>query len=168
MEKDSLTFLSSYLYIFCHLRLELPIPHLLIKEGFSETPEKPHLIQQYQHRLNTSTIIWELSVFFKKVFLMSFSPYYQTSKTKPQARPIDCSPPGSSVRELFQARILEWVVSSSSRGSSRPRDQIRVSCISCIGRQILYHCATWEAPIPVIKFVYKSQVLYIQFGFKPF
>ena len=38
---------------------------------------------------------------------------------------------------------LEWVAISSSRTSSRPRDQIWVSCISCIGRQILYHCLTW-------------------------
>ena len=33
-----------------------------------------------------------------------------------------------------------------SRGSSQPRDQTHVFCISCIGGQILYHCATWEAP----------------------
>ena len=32
------------------------------------------------------------------------------------------------------------------QGSSRPRDQTHVSCISCFGRQILYHCTTWEAP----------------------
>ena len=44
----------------------------------------------------------------------------------------------------FQARILEWLAISSSRGSSRLRDQTRFSCISRIGRQILYHCATWE------------------------
>ena len=36
--------------------------------------------------------------------------------------PMDCSPPGSSVRGILQARILEWVAVSSSRGSSRPRD----------------------------------------------
>ena len=46
----------------------------------------------------------------------------------------NCSPPGSSVHEIFQARILEWVAIPSSRGSSWPRDQTRVSCISCIGR----------------------------------
>ena len=39
---------------------------------------------------------------------------------------------------LFQTRILEWIAISSSRGPSRPRDQARVSCISCIGRRILY------------------------------
>ena len=57
--------------------------------------------------------------------------------------PMDYSLPGSSIHGIFQARILEWVATSSSRGSSRPRDQ---TCVSCIGRQILYHCATWEAP----------------------
>ena len=40
---------------------------------------------------------------------------------------MDCSPPGSSAHGIFQARILEWVVVSFSRGSSRPRDQTRVS-----------------------------------------
>ena len=29
------------------------------------------------------------------------------------------------------------------KGSSQPKDQTRISCASCIGRQILYHCATW-------------------------
>ena len=53
--------------------------------------------------------------------------------------PMDCSPPGSSVGENFQARILEQVAISSSRGSSQPRDRTRVSCVSCIGRQICYH-----------------------------
>ena len=36
---------------------------------------------------------------------------------------LDCSPPGSSVHGVSQARILQWVVISFSRGSSRPRDQ---------------------------------------------
>ena len=55
--------------------------------------------------------------------------------------PMDCSPPGSSAHGILQARILEWVSNSSSRESSRPRDW---TCVSCTGRQILYHCATWE------------------------
>ena len=36
--------------------------------------------------------------------------------------PIDCSPPGSSVHGILQARILEWIATSFSRGSSQPRD----------------------------------------------
>ena len=42
--------------------------------------------------------------------------------------PMDCSPPRSSVHEIFQARILEWVAISFSRGSSQPRDQTQVFC----------------------------------------
>ena len=41
--------------------------------------------------------------------------------------PVDCSPPGSSVHGILQARILEWVAISFSRGSSQPMDQTRVS-----------------------------------------
>ena len=44
--------------------------------------------------------------------------------------PTDCSPPGSSVHEILQARRLEQVANSYSRGSSQPRDQTRVSCIA--------------------------------------
>ena len=56
--------------------------------------------------------------------------------------PLDCSPPSSSVLGILQARMLEWVTISSSRGSSRPRDR---TLIFSTGRQILSHCATWEA-----------------------
>ena len=41
--------------------------------------------------------------------------------------PMDCSPPGSSVHGILQARIMEWVAMPSSRGLSRPRDQTQVS-----------------------------------------
>ena len=46
--------------------------------------------------------------------------------------PLDCSPPGSSVHGILQARTLEWVATPSSRGASQPRDQTRMFCISCI------------------------------------
>ena len=51
--------------------------------------------------------------------------------------PMDCSPPDSSVHGIFQARILEWVVISYSRGSSWSRDQTDISGVSCIGGGIL-------------------------------
>ena len=56
--------------------------------------------------------------------------------------PMGCSPPGSSVNRISQARVLEWVAISWSRGFSQPRDRTPVSCA---GRRILEHCATWEA-----------------------
>ena len=77
--------------------------------------------------------------------------------------PMDCSLPGSSVHGIFQARVLEWgaiafslassvhgifqarivewVAISYSKGASWLRDQ---NWVSWIGRQILYHCVTWE------------------------
>ena len=48
-------------------------------------------------------------------------------------------PPGSSVPGILQAQILEWVAISYSRVLSWLRDQTCISCVSCIGRQILYH-----------------------------
>ena len=53
--------------------------------------------------------------------------------------PMDCSPPGASVHEIFQAKILEWGAISYSRGSSQPKDWTCVCFVSCIGRRILYH-----------------------------
>ena len=60
--------------------------------------------------------------------------------------PVAYSPPGSSVHGILHTRMLEWVVISYSKGSSWPRDQIHISCFSCIGRWILYHWATREVP----------------------
>ena len=48
---------------------------------------------------------------------------------------MDRSPPGSSVHGIFQASVLEWVAIFSSRRSSWPEDW---TCVSCLGRQILY------------------------------
>ena len=59
--------------------------------------------------------------------------------------PMDDSLPGSSVHGIFQARILEWVVISFSRGSSQPRDWTHVSWASCIGQGLLHRFTTWEA-----------------------
>ena len=51
--------------------------------------------------------------------------------------PMDCSPPGSSVHGILQARILEWVAMPSSRGYSPARDRIQVSCSSCTAGGVL-------------------------------
>ena len=54
--------------------------------------------------------------------------------------PLDCSPPGSSVCGISQARILEWVTISFSRGSSWARNW---TCVSCIVRQVFYLLSHW-------------------------
>ena len=56
--------------------------------------------------------------------------------------PVDCGPTGSFVHRISQARILGWLAISISSESSWSRDRAH---ISCIGRYVLYHCATWEA-----------------------
>ena len=53
---------------------------------------------------------------------------------------MDCSPPGSSVHGIFQARILEWVAISCSRGSSSPRDW---TCVSCRKALLIYKSAVF-------------------------
>ena len=58
---------------------------------------------------------------------------------------MDCSPPSSSVQGILQARILEMVAISFSRGSSWPRDW---TCISRVGRCILYRWLIREALWP--------------------
>ena len=71
--------------------------------------------------------------------------------------PMDCSLPGSSLHGILQARVLEWVAISFSRGSSQPRDWARVSRIP--GRHFNLW-ATREAPHRVW-FYYKRKSTYI-------
>ena len=66
--------------------------------------------------------------------------------------PTDCSLPGFSVHGIFQARVLEWVAISFSRGSSQPRDGTQVSRI---GGRCFTHWATREAHI-----ICRTTVLY--------
>ena len=60
--------------------------------------------------------------------------------------PMDCSPPGSSVHGILQARTLEWVAISFSRASSWPRVPIHISCIS--------RFITTEPPVKPTSFVH--------------
>ena len=58
---------------------------------------------------------------------------------------LNSSLPGSSVHEILQARILEWVAIPFARGSSRPRDQTRVSSVCCVAGGVFTIWATGEA-----------------------
>ena len=65
---------------------------------------------------------------FETAYTMKESEVAQSCPTL--CDPVDCSPPGSSIHGILQARILEWVAISFSRGSSWPRDQTWVSHIA--------------------------------------
>ena len=63
---------------------------------------------------------------------------------------MNCGLPRSSVHGIAQARILEWVAISFSRGPSQPKDQTHIFCID---RQIHYHWVTWDAHDEEVPFI---------------
>ena len=67
--------------------------------------------------------------------------------------PKNCSPSGSSIHGISQARILEWVAISFSKGSSQPRGRTRVSCIA--GRFLTGWSSTdaWDQLMPLLKWI---------------
>ena len=89
---------SSYWFWFDYLCVCVPAPL-----SFSLSPSHTHTHTLYTHRC-----IWLLAQLFSRVWL---------------CEPMDCSPAGSSVHGISQARILECVTISYSRGSSWPRDR---------------------------------------------
>ena len=119
----------------------------------------PHLHMQYIHPISLSlTVICDapqisLHLPIRKATAEVIEPnkagaafvcwmLFRCSVMSNSCDPMDYSPPGFSAHEISQARILQWVAISFSRGSSQTRDRTHVSCI---GRQILYHRATMEA-----------------------
>ena len=68
---------------------------------------------------------------FHVVWIMTWKVQVLVAQLYPTlCNPMGYSLPGSSVHEILQARMLEWVVTSSSRETSWPRDWTRVSCIT--------------------------------------
>ena len=82
----------------------------------------PHFVPFAEHRQRRFRVIQMVNEHFVAVQSPSRILLYRN--------PMDCSPPGSSVHRISQARIGEWVAISSSRGSLGLRDQ---TCISCTG-----------------------------------
>ena len=57
--------------------------------------------------------------------------------------PMDCSPPGSSVHGIFQARVLEWVAISFSNAGKR---KVKVKLLSCVRLFTTPWTAAYQAP----------------------
>ena len=98
--------------------------HTHIHTHTPESLENPNRIFTYYLALSSSSCVCMLRPFSCCLILWDST---------------DCSPPGSWVHRTSQARILEWVLLPSPRGSSQSRYWTRISCISCIGRWVLYH-----------------------------
>ena len=74
-----------------------------------------------------------------------FSCVYSVTQSCPTlCDPLDCSPPGSSVHEVFQSRVLDWVAISSSKGSSQPRDQTKIFCTPLIAGRFFTTELSWK------------------------
>ena len=94
-----------------------------------------HFIIQYLIRDRYSyfsNCCWELKVqCWRNLFMIRSQSVSEVAQSYPTlCNPINCSLPGSSIHGIFQARVLEWVAISFSRGSSQPRDQTQVSHIA--------------------------------------
>ena len=100
------------------------------------------IAKKWQNNIDTQSCLTPKAVLLIS-FLMMIHSEWMSAQSCLTLWPMDCSPPSSSVHGLFQAKILEWVAISYSKGSSWPRDW---TGISCTGRLVLYRCATWEAP----------------------
>ena len=83
--------------------------------------------------------------FFYFVFLSVFLLFLRCLKVKSLSHVRLFATPWTEAHQaplstgILLARILEWAAISFSRGSSQPRDQTRISYISCISRWVLYH-----------------------------
>ena len=121
--------------------------HSLVQQAFIEPladrscTQRSHLQEAYSSICETdkSTMIVQRKQALREVCKCMLSQSCWTL-----CDPMDCSPPGSSVHGILQARILEWVAMPFSRGSSQPTDWTHVFHVSCIGRWVLYHWATRE------------------------
>ena len=97
------------------------------------------ILCSFENHQQSKIIGYKLSMYsqcyyyFRKVVLPQYVDYVKVTRVQLFMTPW---PSGSSVHEILQASILEWVAIPFSRGSSQPRDQTQVSCIE---RQILYH-----------------------------
>ena len=97
----------------------------------------------FRRKRNKRNSDWKIR---SKTLTVGIKPYSEVAQLCPTlCNPMDCGPPGSSVHGIFQARILEWVAISFSRGSSQPRDQTLVFRIA--SRR--FH--VWANPIDSIR-----------------
>ena len=115
---------------------ELPVVFYLLgkREKQGLLPSRRKFIQQTDHGLSVS----------------HSQPASRPARAQPcltLCDPMDCCPPGSSVQRISQARILQWVAISSSRGSSRLRGRNCISCVSCTGKWILHQSCLLGSPV---------------------
>ena len=109
------------------------------RDGQSRLKSKKQLYVAYKKPLFILYIKTHRLKVWRKIHFAAAAPAALLQSCPTLCVSTDCSPPGSSVHGILQARMLEWVAVPSSRGSSRPRERTHVSYVTCIGRQVLYN-----------------------------
>ena len=116
---------------------EMQCVGLLERGGFSDNQDDQGFLKIVRLRLNFWKMGRTLPSRHKPGHCMLHAQVLQSCPIL--CDPMDCSPPGSSVHGIHQARILEWLAMPSSRGSFPPTDRTPVPSIPCILYQVLYH-----------------------------
>ena len=111
---------------------------------FQENKMQANHICLYIHNLHIHTRMCPHPHAYTYIYMC---PCWHTQLCLTVCGPMDYCLSGSSVHGILQARVLEWVAILFSRGSSWSRDQMWVSCISCIGRQVLYQLSHQRSPM---------------------
>ena len=138
--------LSQKLALLFHIRIIFNSQFLIFFFfwGISNPLELSLLLESFISQIRIALIFfWDFKGYPSKFKNSCVCACAQSCRTLCDA--MDCSPPGFSVHGTPQSRILERVAIPFSRRSSRPRDRIWVSWVSCLGRRVLYHCTTCEA-----------------------
>ena len=120
--------------------LDVVLCCFLLKFFIFEQGDLNALLYTGPHKLHSGSyvhkILCMMPIRITKYLFQAFLWWSMHAQSRSTFRdPMDYRPPGSSVHGILQARILDRVAISFSRGSSRARDLISVSCISSIGRR---------------------------------
>ena len=110
--------------------------------SFNKVTYQHTVLHSYNEILFSNTNEWTTKPHRKYEFILNAYCAKSLESCPTHCGPKDLSLPGSW---LLQVRTLEWVATSSSRGSSPPRDRTRVSYVSCIAGQFF----TTAAAAPV-------------------
>ena len=128
-----MSLLADLIYRFNAIPIKIPKTHFVAIHKLILT-----FMLRWKRSRITNTILKKNKV--EGLMIPNFKFYWKTmlySVASDFLNPMDGSPPGSSDRGIFQARMLEWVAISYSGGSSQPRDWTCITCVACIGKWIL-------------------------------
>ena len=122
---------SSYQHLTNYFFVSLPYPSLEYKDMDFDSVSAYQKYLELVYNRHSKSIIWINFTGCVHTCVLSLESYPVLCK------PMHCSPPGSSVQRILQARLLEWVAMPYSRESSASKDWTCISCGYCIAGRFL-------------------------------